>query len=600
MLLGGYHGRSLHVDLGTGSAERRPIEEAVLRAFLGGSGLGTRLLMDASPAGVDPLAPEAAVVVALSPLVGSPLTTSAKFAVVAKSPLTNRIGDALASDRFAIELKHAGMDALVITGAAAAWSLLVIEDGDVRIEPADDLVGLSSLDAEARVTERLGRSFRFLGIGPAGENLVRYATVSGDSRHAGRGGLGAVLGSKRLKGIAVRGTQPCAVADTRAVLALAKDLSARSLGAGTAKYRELGTIANVLVMNRLGALPTRNFREGSFEGAEAVSGEAFHAAPGHVRKHCAACTIGCEHVFQSRSGKAVRLEYEGVFALGPLCGIDDREIILEGSARCDALGLDVISAGGTIAFAMECGEHGLLEGAPAFGDGPGLLRLLDDIGHRRGLGDLLAEGSRIAAERIGGNAARFACHVKGLELPGYEPRALKAMALGLAVGTRGADHNRSGAYEEDFRAGSNRFLADDTKGPAAAASENRAALLDSLVLCKFLRGIFDDLEAEAAGMLAAVTGWRVTADELRRTAERIVTLKKLFNEREGWTRAEDTLPERFLCEPLGETSGARLSRPDLDRMIASYYRARGWAEDGRVPRERVEALGLRRPGARQS
>jgi len=600
MPLGGYHSRSLHVDLGTGSAERRPIEEAVLRAFLGGSGLGTRLLMDASPAGVDPLAPEAAVVVALSPLVGSPLTTSAKFAVVAKSPLTNRIGDALASDRFAIELKHAGMDALVITGAAAAWSLLVIEDCDVRIEPADDLVGLSSLDAEARVTERLGRSFRFFGIGPAGENLVRYATVSGDSRHAGRGGLGAVLGSKRLKGIAVRGTRPCAVADTRAVLALAKDLSARSLGAGTAKYRELGTIANVLVMNRLGALPTRNFREGSFEGAEAVSGEAFHATPGHIRKHCAACTIGCEHVFQSRSGKAVRLEYEGVFALGPLCGIDDREIILEGSARCDALGLDVISAGGTVAFAMECGEHGLLEETPAFGDGPGLLRLLDDIGHRRGLGDLLAEGSRIAAERIGGNAARFACHVKGLELPGYEPRALKAMALGLAVGTRGADHNRSGAYEEDFRAGSNRFLADDTKGPAAAASENRAALLDSLVLCKFLRGIFDDLEAEAAGMLAAVTGWRVTADELRRTAERIVTLKKLFNEREGWTRAEDTLPERFLCEPLGKTSGARLSRPDLDRMIASYYRARGWAEDGRVPRERAKALGLRRPGARQS
>ncbi len=591
---GGYHGRYGHFDLERTEGALRPLSDDVLRRFLGGSGLGAWLLMQESAGGYDPLGPEAPIVIALSPLVGSPLTTSAKFAVVTKSPLTERINDALSSDRFAIELKRAGMDALVVTGWCDDWSVLVVDDGAMRLEPADDLVGLSSLEAEERLRKKHGATFRFFGIGPAGENGVRYASASGDSRHAGRGGTGAVFGSKRLKGVLVRGTTPCEVDDREAVLALAKELSAKSLGAGTAKYRELGTVANVLVMNRLGALPTRNFKEATFEGAEQISGEAFHTTPDKMRKHCAACTIGCEHVFASRSGRQVRLEYEGIFALGPLCGIDDRDVILEAAARCDDLGLDVISAGGTIAFAMECREKGLLENAPSFGDGDGLLSLLDDIAHRRGLGDLLAEGSRRAALIVGGGAEHFACHVKGLELPGYEPRALQAMGLGLAVGARGADHNRSGAYEEDFRSGADRFVADDAKGPAAANSETRAAILDSLILCKFLRGVFEDLEAESARMLSAITGWDVTAAPLHRTGERIVTLKKLFNLREGWERSEDTLPQRFLSEALdgGASSGAALSPHDLDRMIVSYYRARGWTDDGRVPAERIESLGL--------
>ncbi len=429
---GGYHGQSLHVDLADGAPRREPLGGKTLRAFLGGSGLGTRLLMDAAPAGVDPLAPEAALVVALSPLVGSPLTTSAKFAIVAKSPLTNRIGDALASDSFAIALKAAGLDALVLTGAARSWSVLVIDDDDVRLEDAGDLVGRSSFDAETRLRARLGPAFRWFGIGPAGENGCRYATISGDRRHAGRGGLGAVLGSKRLKGIAVRGTRGAPLADKDAVLALAKDLSRRSLGEGTAKYRDLGTVANVLVLNRLGALPTRNFQRGTFEGAEQISGEAFHAAPGKVRKHCAACTIGCEHIFASKTGRPVRLEYEGIFALGSLCGIDDREVVLEAAARCDDLGLDVISAGGTIAFAMECAERGLLADAPRFGDGPGLLALLEDIAYRRGLGDLLAEGSRNAAAHLGGEAPAFRVPRQG---PGA-PRLRPARAAGHGAGPR--------------------------------------------------------------------------------------------------------------------------------------------------------------------
>jgi aldehyde:ferredoxin oxidoreductase len=592
---GGYCGESLCVELGARSFVRIPLPAEELRRFVGGSGLGTRLLLRQMPRGVGALEERSVVVVALSPLVGTPLTTSAKFAVVAKSPATDRICDALASDRFAIELKRAGMDALVLKGACRSWSILVIEERGVRLEPADDLVGLSSAAAEDEVRQRLGREFRFFGIGPAGERLVRFATISGDGRHAGRGGLGAVLGSKRLKGIAVRGTTPVEVAEPAAVLRLAKELSRRSLGPETAKYRELGTVANLLVLNRLAALPTRNFQSGTFEGAARVSAESLHQLPS-VRKHCAACTIGCEHVFES-DGKTVRLEYEGLFALGPLVGVDDRGAVLAAAAKCDELGLDVISAGGTIAFAMECGERGWLDGAPRFGDGPGLLELLDAIAAREGLGDLLAEGSRRAAAAIGNGAPRIAPHVKGLEIPGYEPRALKAMALGLAVSTRGADHNRSSAYEEDFRPGADRLATDATKGPAAARSEVRAAVLDSLIVCKFLRGVFGDLMAEGAEMLSAVTGWDVTAAELEETGARIVTAKKLFNVREGWTREEDTLPDRFLEEPLGDAPGGdetrfRLGRAELDLMISSYYAAHGWTERGEVPAARVAALCL--------
>jgi aldehyde:ferredoxin oxidoreductase len=590
--LGGFHGRFLDVDLTTGAGEFRPLPDDVLRRFVGGVGLGTWLLAQSSPAGVDPFAPEAAFVVALSPLVGTPLTTSAKFAVVAKSPLTHRICDALASDAFAIDLKGCGVDALVLRGACAAWSILVVDERGARLQDASDLVGLPEADAEEKVRGRLGEPWRFLGIGPAGERLVRFATCSSENRHAGRGGLGAVLGGKRVKGIAAHGRLRAAVADPRRVVAMAKDLSTRSLGAATAKYREVGTIANLLVFNRLNALPTRNFREGSFDGAEQVSAEALRVLPS-VRKSCAACTIGCEHVFPSPSGAHVRMEYEGLFALGPLCGISDRDVVLEAAARCDAHGLDVISAGGTIAFAMDCREHGLLPDAPRFGDGAAMLRLLDDVAARRGLGDVLAEGSRAAAARIGRGAERLAVHVKGLELPGYEPRALQAMALGFAVATRGADHNRSGAYEEDFRPGSDRTSADAAKGPAAARTEVSAAVLDSLILCKFLRGVFTDTVAEGAEMLAAVTGWNMTAAELRRAGERIVTAKKLFNVREGWTRAEDTLPERLLTEPLpGASADFALTRDGLDRMIASYYAAQGWTASGDVSAERIRALAL--------
>ncbi|MFQ5768035.1 MAG: aldehyde ferredoxin oxidoreductase C-terminal domain-containing protein, partial [Acidobacteriota bacterium] len=466
------------------------------------------------------------------------------------------------------------------------------------------------------------------------------ASLSTGGRHAGRGGTGAVMGAKQLKAVAVRGHKQAEPARPGEVRRAAKDLSARSFGPATEKYRELGTVANLLVFNRLAVLPTRNFQQSRFAGAAALSGEQLGGLRGAARASCAACTIGCEHIYGvRRDGKAqnVRMEYETLFALGPLCGVEDSSTVLKAAALCDELGMDTISAGATIAFAMECVEKNLLDpenppplpsirgkrsrkneeagmspvgtrtvsvstmaeeraqpAALSFGNGAAVLDLLVRMANRDGLGDLLAEGSRRAARAIGGGAANFAPHVKGLEMPGYEPRGLQAMALGLAVGARGADHNRSSAYEVDFSEGSDRMEGNVKTARRAVETEDRAALMDSLILCKFLRGVFHDFYTEAAKLLAAVTGWDLTAAELRQTSRRIVTARKWFNEREGWTPAEDTLPRRFLHEKLeeGPSAGAVLSPARLSSMIAAYNSTRGFTPDGHVPLTLRKAMNI--------
>src|SRR5687768_15706889 len=592
----GYHGAYLRIDVSRGTVERVPLDEALLRQYIGGSGLGVRLLLDEGAAGIDPLAPDAPLVFAFSPLVGSPLTTSAKFAVVSKSPLTGRINDSLASSGFAVAGKRCGGDAIVIVGRAPELSVLIVDeeaDGDgvmrarVRLEPAAEYRGATCRATEAGLKARLGADYRVASIGPAGEHAVRYATISHDGRHAGRGGSGAVLGAKNIKAIAVRGTQRVEWAHPRELTALSKDLSKRSFGPATAKYRELGTATNLLTFNRFGALPTRNFQSGTFDEAANLSPEEMSTTRAKTRESCVTCTIGCEHIYSLAPGPAkaghyvpgesVRVEYESLFALGSLCGVGDADAVLRASQRCDELGLDTISTGGTIAFAMECVERGWLdEPWLTFGSGDALLHAIELIGSRQGLGDLLAEGSRRAAHAIGHDSIAIAPQVKGLEIPGYEPRALQTMALGFAVGARGADHNRSGAYEVDFSDKVDRRHVTLDAVRHAIETEDKAALMDSLILCKFLRGVFDDFHAETADMLRRVTGWDVTADELRETATRIVSAKRQFNLLAGWTPAEDTLPDRFLNTPLPNDAEASLSRERLDDLVNEYHRQRGW------------------------
>jgi aldehyde:ferredoxin oxidoreductase len=595
MAAGGYFGRALVVDAGTAAAEVLPLPDGVLRAYLGGAGLGAWLMHRLGPPGVDPMAPEAPLAFVFSPLVGTPLTTSAKFAVVAKSPLTGMLNDALSSSHFAISGKLTGNDAIVVRGASPRLSALLVDGGSTRLADAADLAGLPAAEAERRLRSRLGRGWRIAAIGPAGERGVRYATISHDGRHAGRGGLGAVLGAKRLKAVAVRAVGKVAPADPQAVLAAARDLRARSFGPATAKYRELGTLANLLAFNAISTLPTRNFQAATFAEAPRLAAEELAELRTVTRSSCASCTIGCEHIYSARGGKRARVEYENVFALGPMCGVSDPDAVLAASGRCDELGVDTISAGGTIAWAMECAERGLID-APwlRFGDPEAVLRALDEIGARQGLGELLAEGTRLAAERVGGGSAAFALHVKGLELPGYEPRTMQAMALGLAVNSRGADHNRSGAYEADLSGDYDRLAGGDAHVAAAVETEDRAAVMDSLILCKFLRGVFTDPFGEWAALLSAVTGWDTTGAELRQAARRIVLAKRVFNIREGWRPADDWLPERLLSEPLEVASGrvATLTPERLRSMIDGYYDARGLDGEGRPGDAGLEDLRL--------
>ena len=596
----GVHGRYLRVDLATGEHAAEPIPPVVAERLIGGAGLAAWLLHRHCPPGADPLGPENPLVFAVSPFIGTGITTASKIAVAAKSPQTGMVGDSLSSSYLAIALKRTGFDALVVTGHAASPALLVIDDDVVSVRPAGYLQGLGTgATADAvRAALGAGKGYRVAAIGPAGECGVRYAAIANDGRLAGRTGAGAVMGSKRLKAIAVRGSHLPAVADPRGLAKAARRLAEKSIGPGTAKYRELGTAANLAFFNRMGVLPTRNFQRGHFFGAEAISGETLlleHATDKHA---CAACTIGCEHHYRTRDGgpeTEVRLEYESLFALGSLCGVDDPNVVLRAAARCDELGFDSISAGATIAWAMEGAERGIDFGVPRaevprFGDGATLLATIERIGRREGVGDLLAEGSRRAAAIIGQGSEGWAMHVKGLEMPGYDPRKLPTLALGLAVGTRGACHNRSSAYEIDFSDRLDPAAEARARAEAAAATEDQAAILDSLTLCKFLRHAFDDLYAEAAELVTLVSGRDTAAGDLRAVGERITNLKKLFNVGQGWTRAADALPPRVLADD--RAAPTRLSQPWLDEMIAAYYAVRGWNADGTIPAEHLDRIGL--------
>jgi aldehyde:ferredoxin oxidoreductase len=595
----GFHGRLLRIDLSSGRSSYAELEESRLRYFLGGIGLGASLLYDYAPAGVDPFSPDNPLIFTSAPLVGTGLTTTAKFAVITKSPLTGFIADSLSSSHFALELKRAGLDGLVITGQASSLAYLLVSDRGVEIRDAEHLRGKAPAETEAALRSELrAPTIRVAAIGIAGENRVRFATISNEGRHAGRGGVGAVMGSKNLKAIAVCGACATSVARPEALDTIARSLRQRSLGSVTDKYRSVGTVANLSVFNRLGTLPTRNFQQATFDDAEALSGETL-TENNFARRHgCASCSIRCERLFKALDGAEQRLEYETLFALGPLCGNNDPASVLEAARLCDLYGMDTISAGGTLAWAMECNERGLLPEAEElglrFGRADGLLQAIRAIAERKGVGALLAQGSRRAAIETGKESLYWAMHVKGLELPGYEPRSLKTMALGLAVSPRGACHNRSGAYEADFSGDVDRLQADSRRGAMVAASEDFAAVLDSLIVCKFLRKCFTDFYGEAADLLSHVTGWNHSALELRQAGERIHTIKRLFNQREGWQPDDDWLPPRLLSEtlPTGVAKGVGLSTAELREMIRSYYVARGWNDSGWVSQAKLKELGV--------
>lgn len=602
----GYNGKYLYIDLTSKKAQVLPLEPDMLRSYLGGAGLAVRLLLKHSEAGVAPLGPQNPLVFASSGLAGTMVPTSAKHAVAAKSPLTGLVGDALSSSFWSLALKRAGYDALVITGAAPELTYIFIDDDIVHFRPAKHLAGKGSYETEDLIRRHIGdERVRVAAIGPAGENLVRYACIGNDSyRQAGRTGVGAVMGSKRLKAIALRGTGSVKVADLAGLEEMSLDLYQKCQTAATEKYRVLGTLSNVLVLNRLAALPTRNFQTSVFKGAEKLSGEYLleHYRPRVVA--CAACPIACEHVFKlgdgPYAGTKVRMEYESLFALGPLCGVDDAGAVIKACDLCNYHGMDTLSTGNCIAWAMECYERGIFTQKDTgglelrFGNGEAMLAMIQQIAKNEGLGRLLAQGVRRAAAEVGQGSEGWAMHSKGLEIPGYEPRSMKTMALGYATGLRGACHNRSAAYEVDTTPDIDRFKGERDRGPLAAAKEDFAAVLDSLAICKFLRRCFDDFYQDTARIYTLVTGEEFTPAEVKLVGERVNNLKKLFNIREGWRPEDDWLPPRVFRDPLpdGVAKGVVLTEEELRSMISGYYEARGWTEQGFITEAKLRQLGL--------
>jgi aldehyde:ferredoxin oxidoreductase len=600
-----YTGRILHIDVGARKTWVQTVDAEFLKKYLGGVGLATRLVYDNTPAGCDPLGPDNALCFACSAFAGTTMPVGTKHGVASKSPLTGMIGDSLSGSHFSETLKRAGWDGIVIKGQADSWITVFIDDDDVRFLDASHLLGKGTSATQHALREEFGdENVRISAIGPAGEHLVRFALIDNDGRQVGRTGNGAVMGSKRIKAIAIRGSHPVTVADPQGLLAETRRLIEITQGPGTEKYRVLGTPSNVLNMNKLGVLPTRNFRETVFEHAEDVSGERLAERYTVKAVACAGCSIACEHWGKATSGKykgaIAGVDYEPLFALGPNCGIGTMEAVLRLLQDADELGLDGMSVGVVVSWAMECYERGILSKEDCdglelhFGNDEAAVALLDKIAHREGIGDLLAEGTKRAAEKVGQGSASFAMHSKGLELPGYDVRSLKTFAMGLAVGTRGACHNRSLVYEADIKGKVDRFKVEPGRGPLAKEAEDFAAILDCLVLCKFLRNCFSDFNEEVSRLYTMATGIPLTPEELAAVGERVWNLKKAFNIREGWTRADDWMPDRIFDDPVptGPSKGSHLTREELRSMIDEYYQARGWTPEGLIPRSKLIALGL--------
>ena len=588
----GFEGRTLHIDVGTGKWERGIIEKEIVDAYLGGRGLGGRLLLDWLPTGADPLGPENVLMFVTGPLTGTPFSGAGKYVVVTKSPATGSFVDSYSSGLLAPAIRFAGYDALILTGRAPAPSYLWIEDDHVEVRPASDLWGLDAFEAESRLRDRHGHyDVGVAVIGPAGENLVKFASIGSDYyRHAGRGGVGAVMGSKNLKAVVVRGTGAVPLADPTRVMELhAREIEKLKTTPGAQARIKYGTPSTFTITNAAGMLPTRNFQRGTFpEGRDVLDGEGILPITiGHAG--CYSCITPCGRIAEvQREGNRIRIEgpeYETLALMGSNLEINDPAVIVQENLICDKLGMDTISAGNVIGFAMECAERGLLSDTWAsslrFGDVDGALRLLEEMAYRRGIGDLFAEGVKRAAEKIGGGSERFAIHVKGLEFPAYDPRAGFGSGLTYAVSPRGACHRRAWPPAREVLGSVPPFTVEGKAAMIKEMSDDRS-MLHCLIVCDTPQGVNLTSIADYVEFVEAVTGRLYSQDEWQAVADRMETTIRLFNVREGLSRKDDALPLRLLEEPLsdGPAKGQLFGQPGLDKMLDEYYALRGWDEQG--------------------
>jgi len=634
MAMYGYAGKKLLVDLNSKKTKIEEIPEAFCRKLLGGNGFSIKFLYDYAKPKIDPLSPDNVLVFAVGPFCGTLIPTSSKYIVQAKSPLTGFQGKAISSGYWSQAFRRAGYDALVIMGRAKKPIYLFIDDNVVEFRDATNLWGKDCWETENIIRETIGDdNVRVAAIGPAGENLVRYACITNDrNRQAGRTGMGAVMGSKQMKAIVVRGSKSIQVAKLDELLELCKELNEKAKD--LIYFRDKGTTG--IWTHQKGALGIRNYQYNTFEGPELKSGDIrkmddsrpinrwvddYEPAVEWLKKHyvhrtlaCGICPIACDHVDyindRPYENTVVGVEYETIYALGPMCGVTYYPGVAKAAELCDRFGLDTISTGVVVAWFMECFEKGIItledtEGLElTFGNHEALVEIIKKIAQRKGFGNLLAEGTKAASEKIGKGSEHFAMHSKGLEFPGYDVRGLKTMALAFAVSTRGACHVRSQVYYDEFSGVIDRFNVEKGRGEFVADKENLQTVYDSLMLCKFSRGIYiysnmhidkyKDIYTKWAHMYNLATGIPLTGEELRTAGERIYNLEKAYNVREGWTRKDDWLPPRVFKDPIlwGPAKGSVVTEEELNFLLDDYYSSRGWTEDGMPAEKKLIELGL--------
>jgi aldehyde:ferredoxin oxidoreductase len=595
----GYHNRFAKIDLTSGQVQVLSLEEDVLRHYLGGSGLAARLLFDEVGPDTEPLDPSNVIAFMAGPFAGTRVPTSNRFAVASRSPLTGVWCESDCGGRWAGALKGAGFDGLLISGRADKPVYLAVADGGVEIRDASDVWGVDTYDLD------LGAEMVCIGV--AGERMLPHAAImSGRSagRAAGRGGLGAVMGSKNLKAITASGKDYPELADADGLRQAIREVLPK-IRENTGRMHDLGTSGGVETFERVGNLPIQNWRMGSWpEGAERISGQTMVDTILTGRYACGQCPIACGREVEIVDGPYAGVsgagpEYETIGSLGSMCLIDDLAAIAKLNELCNRYGLDTIGVGCTVAFAMEAQEKGLIQGGPSWGDAPGAVKLVNEIADQSTeLGRLMSKGVRGAAETLGGRALEFSIHVKGMELPMHDPRCYAGMAIGFATSSRGACHlqgfssmpSRGFAMPELGLPEELERRDDAVHGALTADYQDMQCLFDSLKMCKFTQFGRVTL-TEISDWLNLITGWDTTVDELMQTGERISNLKRLFSTRLGVSRKDDTLPLRLLTHRRG-TGGTPENLPHLGRMLADYYAHRGWDEEGIPTQEKLTELSL--------
>jgi len=628
-VLKGYMGRILRVNLSTKGITTEPLQEEIARKFIGGKGLAAKILFDELKPGIDPLGPENKLVVADGPMGAIPFSGNSRFSVCAKSPLGIGWGESYSGGFMAPKIKQSGFDVIIIEGVSKTPVWLYVNEGKAELRDASKYWGKTTSETEKGIKKDLGdtdkRQTSVASIGPGGEKMVRYAAIMNDLREAaGRSGMGAVMGSKRLKAWACKGSMKVPVYDEKKLNDYMRQcVTEVKKGPYIQSLHDYGTAGDTDDASATGRLPTKNFMRGTFEGANKITGETI-VSSGLLtgRDTCWACSTNCKRVVDSKSPYTIQKElggqeYETTAAFGSYCLNSDMYAIARANQLCNLYGIDTISTGVVIAFAMEAYERGILTKEQTgglelkWGSPDAIIKLVELIGNREGIGDLLAEGVWRAAQKLGKGSEMFAMHIKGREIPMHEPRGKRNIGLMFAVADRGASHME---WEHDDYWESETFLRPEL-GLVASELPNRTLLdygaskvkiakvqadlwsmCNSLVVCVFDIYPGGGIEHKTLlGILNAATGWDMTMKEYMEAGERAINMTRAFNAREGLTRDDDTLPKR-LMEPLpdGAFAGKPFTQDILDAMLDNYFELRGWDKKTGVPtRARLEALDLK-------